>query len=104
MMKLVMSPPIIGAARRLMVSAPAPLAQRSGANPTNAVATVMLFGRMRFTAPSWIAHHRSSVFRIRPCARNRSKLLSRYNSITIPVSASSPASAMIPTHTARDRL
>jgi NAD(P)-dependent dehydrogenase (short-subunit alcohol dehydrogenase family) len=89
---------------RRIVSAPAPVAQSSGTRPMNAVATVIVFGRMRFTAPSWMACHRSFLSRMRPSRLNRSKLLSRYSSMTMPVSASSPASAMMPTHTASDRL
>jgi hypothetical protein len=50
-MKEVKMPPIMGAAMRFITSAPAPADHMMGASPTNMVATVMNFGRMRLTAP-----------------------------------------------------
>jgi large-conductance mechanosensitive channel len=50
-MNEVTMPPIIGAAMRFMTSAPAPADHMIGARPINMHATVMNFGRMRFTAP-----------------------------------------------------
>ena len=52
-------PPIIGAAMRFITSAPVPCDHMMGARPTNMVATVMNFGRMRFTAPCTMASRRS---------------------------------------------
>ena len=58
-------------------SAPVPVAHRSGSRPIMSVATVMVFGRMRFTAPAWIAVIRSPVVRMRPSDFARSNSLSR---------------------------
>ena len=44
-------PPIIGAAIRRITSAPAPVDHMIGTSPINMTATVMNFGRIRFTAP-----------------------------------------------------
>ena len=44
-------PPIIGAAIRFITSAPAPVDHMIGTRPKNAQATVITFGRTRFTAP-----------------------------------------------------
>jgi hypothetical protein len=44
-------PPTIGAAIRFHTSDPVPLAHMIGINPTNIVASVMNFGRSRFSAP-----------------------------------------------------
>ena len=44
-------PPTIGAAMRRMTSAPVPVAQRIGTSEKSTVATVIIFGRMRCTAP-----------------------------------------------------
>jgi len=59
-------PPTIGAAIRFITSAPAPTDHMIGASPTNIVATVMNFGRMRLTAPSTMASRKSDRVRIRP--------------------------------------
>jgi len=47
----VIRPPIIGAAMRFMTSAPAEDDHMIGSKPMNAAATVIIFGRARFTAP-----------------------------------------------------
>src|SRR3954465_13840158 len=44
-----------GGGTRFITSEPVPVAQRMGARPTKAVATVMNLGRSRFTAPSRMA-------------------------------------------------
>ena len=46
-----MTPPIIGAAIRFITSAPAPWLHMIGSKPTRIAITVIIFGRMRFTAP-----------------------------------------------------
>ena len=48
-------PPSMGAAMRLMTSAPVPLAQTMGSRPASSVATVMALARTRSTAPSRMA-------------------------------------------------
>ena len=92
----VTTPPTIGAAIRFITSAPVPCDQRIGTRPTRMVATVIIFGRMRFTAPCTMASRASS----RVDGLRSFQARSRYRSITMPVSASRPASAMSPTHTA----
>ena len=59
-------PPIIGAAIRRMTSDPAPVYHMMGTSPMNITATVITFGRRRFTAPSTMASLTSSRFLIRP--------------------------------------
>ena len=56
-----MTPPIIGAAMRFITSAPAPWLHMIGSNPNKIAITVIILGRMRFTAPSLIASRRSSI-------------------------------------------
>src|SRR5207302_5486287 len=92
----VTTPPTIGAAMRFITSAPVPVDQSTGRRPARMVATVIIFGRMRLTAPATTASRASSRVRGLPSFQARS----RYSSITMPVSASRPASAMSPTHTA----
>jgi hypothetical protein len=60
-MNEVMTPPIIGAAIRFITSAPAPWLHMIGKRPKRIAITVIIFGRMRFTAPSLIASRRSSI-------------------------------------------
>ena len=45
-------PPTIGAAMRLITSAPVPVLQNMGSRPAMIAATVIIFGRTRSTAPS----------------------------------------------------
>src|SRR6266487_5545605 len=61
-------PPIIGAAILRITSEPALVDHMIGTKPVNITATVMTFGRNRFTAPSWIACFRSAMLRISPLA------------------------------------
>ena len=49
------SPPIIGAAMRFIGCAPVPDIHMIGSNPMIIVATVIIFGRTRMTAPWMIA-------------------------------------------------
>ena len=53
-------------------SAPVPWAHSRGTRPMNAAATVIIFGRILFTAPSWIACSRSARDWILPSFTNRS--------------------------------
>ncbi len=64
-------PPIIGAAMRFITSDPAPCDHMIGTSPMNIQATVMNFGRMRFTAPSLMASCRSARLRSRPSSFHR---------------------------------
>ena len=52
MMKLVTMPPTIGAAIRLITSAPEPFDHKIGSNPNSMQATVITLGRSRLTAPA----------------------------------------------------
>ena len=63
MRKEVKMPPTMGAAICFMTSEPVPIAHMIGSRPRNMVATVMTFGRSRFTAPSRIAWRSSSRLR-----------------------------------------
>lgn len=65
-----MTPPIIGAVIRFIASAPAPWLHMIGSNPKRIAIIVIIFGRMRFTAPSVIASRRSSIFCMRPSLRH----------------------------------
>jgi hypothetical protein len=65
-----MTPPIIGAAIRFITSAPAPWLHMIGSKPTRIAMTVIIFGRMRFTAPSVIASRKSCIFRMCPELRH----------------------------------
>ena len=69
-----------------------------------AAKTVMAFGRTRFTAPWMIASTRSPSVRRSPFFLYSSWERSRKRSMKTPVSASSPMSAMSPTHTAIETL
>ena len=73
----VKSPPIIGAATRLIVSAPAPVPHMIGSSPQNAVPTVITLGRTRFTAPWMTASLRSFKLRILPLAAHSRRARSR---------------------------
>ena len=64
------TPPIIGAAIRFITSAPAPWLHMIGSKPTRIAITVIIFGRMRFTALSAIDSRRSSDVRIPPALRH----------------------------------
>ncbi|OPZ01743.1 MAG: hypothetical protein BWZ09_02656 [Alphaproteobacteria bacterium ADurb.BinA305] len=48
-------PPTIGAAMRLITSAPVPVLHMIGNRPAMIATTVIIFGRTRSTAPSMIA-------------------------------------------------
>ena len=61
-------PPTMGAATRFMTSAPAPCDHSSGTRPIIMVATVMSFGRTRWTEPSSVASTMSSKHLMRPSA------------------------------------
>jgi len=62
-----MIPPIVGAAMRFITSPPAPTDHIIGSSPNSMQATVMTFGRSRFTAPTTMASRRSSQLFMRPC-------------------------------------
>ena len=87
----------MGAAIRFIRSAPVPSLQSTGSKPIIAHSTVIAFGRMRRAAPSTMASSSARPLVGAPAAAWESF---KYRSITTPVSASSPANAMIPTHTA----
>ena len=70
-------PPTIGAAMRFITSAPVPVAHRIGTRPTNMVATVMNFGRIRRAAPATMASCRSARDVMRPSRTARSNARSR---------------------------
>ena len=97
-------PPTIGAAIRFIMSAPTPVDHMIGRRPKKAERTVIAFGRIRFTAPWTIASTRSGRFRRSPFAFASSWARSRKRSMKIPVSASRPMRAIIPTQTAIDML
>lgn len=59
-MKLVMSPPTMGAAIRFIKSAPVPVDHMMGKRPSSAAHTVMALGRTRFTAPCTMASIKSA--------------------------------------------
>jgi hypothetical protein len=59
-------PPIMGAAIRFMVSAPAPIDHMIGISARKVVITVMNLGRSRWTAPSMMASRSSARVRSRP--------------------------------------
>ena len=69
----VMSPPTMGAAMRFITSAPELVAHSSGTRPINIVATVISFGRTRWTVPSMCAAMMSDRSLIRPSRLRRSK-------------------------------
>ncbi len=104
MRKLVTRPPTMGAAIRFMRSAPVPVDHMMGSSPMNAAATVIAFGRTRFTAPCTMASTRSPLVRMCPRAFASSYERSRKRSMKTPVSASSPMSAIMPTQAAMDTL
>ena len=101
---VVTTPPTIGAAMRFITSAPAPVLHRIGSRPRAVVALIITTGRTRRDAPSNTACRRSASVSRRPAARAASQARSRYSSITTPVSALRPASAITPTQTATLRL
>ena len=51
----------MGAAMRRITSAPVPVAHRIGTSARNVVTTVIIFGRMRWTAPWWTASASSNA-------------------------------------------
>jgi len=93
----------MGAAIRFITSAPVPELHNSGARPSIIVSTVISFGRTRRAAPSTMASSRSAGERRRPASERSRQATRRYKSITTPVCASSPASAISPTQTATER-
>ena len=71
-MSEVITPPIIGAAMRFMTSARVWFLgdHMIGTSPNRIAQMVMIFGRMRCTAPSITASWRSFIEFMRPAARN----------------------------------
>ncbi len=65
-----MTPPTIGAAIRFITSAPAPWENMMGMSPARITETVMIFGRILFTAPCMMLSRRSSIVFIRPSFRH----------------------------------
>ena len=100
-------PPTIGAAMRRMTSDPVPEPHMMGSRPTMIVITVISFGRNRNSAPSTIASRNSrrvgSRFSAAARSRRSAHEYSSYMTITTPVSAATPASAMKPTTAAIER-
>ena len=80
--------------------APAPELHMIGISPPTIANTVIIFGRTRSAAPAMMALRSDSSL----CGSSDSRILRRawcrYTSITTPVSAETPASAMNPTPTA----
>lgn len=93
-------PPIIGAAIRFITSAPVPWLHMIGKRPRRMAEAVIIFGLTRWTAPSMTASRRSAVDQSRPSRCRRSYASSRKMIMTTPVSAATPARAMMPTQTA----
>ena len=77
-------PPIIGAAIRFITSAPADVDHMIGSSPMNAAATVISFGRARFTAPWTIASSRPPASRSAPRFRRSAYDRSRKSSMKTP--------------------
>ena len=94
----------MGAATRFMTSAPVPTDHMIGIRPMKAAATVIIFGRTRFTAPWMMASCRSGRVRSLPRDLASSYERSRNNSMKTPVSASRPMRAIIPTQAAIETL
>ncbi len=101
---VVIIPPTIGAAIRFITSAPVPWLHIIGSNPRKMAEAVITTGRTRRIAPSTMASTRLVEVHCSLLSLRRRIASSRKTTMMTPISAATPARAIIPTQTATLKL